>query len=132
MFKEFKEFALRGNLIDIAVGLVMATAFGTIITAFVDGMFMPIVGQIFQMGDLKEAKYILEPAVVGADGTVVTPEAAIAYGSFISAFINFILIAFIMFIIIKAMNHSKKAEPAPAPPTTEVLLTEIRDLLNKK
>ncbi|MBK9960141.1 MAG: large conductance mechanosensitive channel protein MscL [Saprospiraceae bacterium] len=133
MFKEFKEFALKGNLIDIAVGLVIATAFTGIVNAFVDGMFMPLVAKIFQIGDFKEAKIVLDAAEIGADGKILKPENAIYYGSFFSAVINFFIIAFVMFSIVKLMNSIKKDEaPAPAGPSTESLLTEIRDLLSKK
>ncbi len=133
MFKEFKDFAMRGGLIDIAVGLVLAAAFGTIVSSFVDGMFMPLVSKIFQFGDFKEAKIVLDQAVLGADGKVTTPENAIYYGSFISSIINFIIIAFVMFLIVKAVNSTKKSEvAAPAGPSSEQLLTEIRDLLAKK
>ena len=125
MFKEFKDFAMRGGLIDIAVGLVLAAAFGTIVSSFVDGMFMPLVSKIFQI--------VLDQAVLGADGKVATPENAIFYGSFISSIINFIIIAFVMFLIVKAVNSTKKSEvAAPAGPSSEQLLTEIRDLLAKK
>ena len=129
----FKEFALKGNLIDVAVGLVMAVAFGAVVSAFVDGMFMPLVGKIFQIGDLSEAKIILSQAVVDADGNITTPESAIKYGTFISAIINFIIVALVMFSIIKGMNATKKEEApaAPAGPTQEELLAEIRDLLKK-
>lgn len=136
MFKEFKEFAMKGNLIDMAVGLVIGVAFGSVVNAFIEGMFMPLVGQIFQMGDLAQARFVLSPAVVDAAGKVVTPESAVKYGSFVSAIINFIIIAFVMFMIIKGMNKMKKqaaeAPAAPAaPPAQEVLLAEIRDLLKK-
>ena len=134
MFKEFKEFAMKGNLIDMAVGLVIGAAFGAVTSAFIDGMFMPIVGQIFQMGDLAQAKYVLSPEVKDAAGKVLTAESAVKYGSFISNIINFIIVAFVMFMIIKAMNKMKKAEaaaPPAAPPAQEVLLAEIRDLLKK-
>ncbi len=132
MFKEFKEFALKGNLIDVAVGLVMATAFGLVVSAFVDGMFMPLVGQIFQVGDLAAAKHVLSPAEVAADGTVTKAESAIMYGKFISTIINFLIVAFVMYLIVKAINKMKKpVEAAPAGPTQEELLAQIRDLLKK-
>ena len=133
MLKEFKEFAMKGGLIDIAVGLVMATAFGLIVSSFVDGMFMPLVGKIFQFGDFAQAKVVLSEAVVGADGKVTTPESAILYGKVISAIINFIIVAFVMFLIVKGVNAAKKAEAAaPVPPSaTETLLGEIRDLLKR-
>lgn len=135
MLQEFKKFAIRGNLIEIAVGLVMATAFGIVTSAFVDGLFLPIVGRVFQIGDLAQAKIVLSHAVIGADGKIITPESAILYGKVISSIINFIIIAFVMFLIVKLMNRLKHEEPAPAAPkgpSQEQLLTEIRDLLNKK
>jgi large conductance mechanosensitive channel len=132
MFKEFKDFAMKGNLIDIAVGLVMATAFGTIVAAFVDGMFMPLVGKIFQLGDMAKAEYVLSPEVLGADGKVATPKSAIQWGRFVTAVINFIIIAWVMFMIVKAANKMKEPPPAaPAGPTQEELLTQIRDLLKR-
>lgn len=134
MIQEFKDFAMKGNLIDMAVGVVMGAAFGKVTSAFIDGMFMPIVGQIFNVGNFNEAKIVLSAAVKEGD-KVVTPESAIMYGSFIGVVINFIIIAFIMFLIIKGINKMKKEAPAPAPaaPTkSEVLLEEMRDLLKKQ
>lgn len=133
MFQEFKKFAIQGNLVDIAIGLVMATAFGTVTSAFVDGFFLPLIGQIFQVGDIAQAKWVLSSAVFGADGKIVTLESAILYGKLISSIINFIIIAFVMFMIIKIMNRLKDDEPeVPSGPSQEQLLTEIRDLLSKK
>lgn len=133
MFKEFKDFAMKGNLIDIAVGLVMATAFGAIVGAFVDGMFMPLVGKIFQVGDLAKAEYILSPEVSGADGKIITAKSSVQWGKFITTVINFIIIAWVMFMIVKGVNKMKEPAPAPAPsgPTTEELLSQIRDLLKR-
>ena len=131
MLKEFKEFALKGNLIEIAVGLAMAAAFAKVTDGFIDGIFMPLLGKIFQIGDLSEWKIVLEAATVGANGEAI-PEVAIQYGNLISSFINFTIIAFVMFWIIKAVNATKKTkEEAPAGPTQEELLVEIRDLLKK-
>lgn len=130
MLKEFKDFALKGNLIDIAIGLVMATAFGSITSAFVDGIVMPLVSMIFQVGDMSGLKIVLSPAELDAAGAVVKPEAAIMYGTLISSFINFLIIALVMFWVVKAINSIKKPEP-PAGPTQEELLAQIRDLLKK-
>ena len=133
MLKEFKDFAMKGNLLDVAIGLVLATAFGKITGAFVDGIFMPIFGQIFQLGDLSTAKMVLSPAVIDASGAVTTPESAILYGSLIGTILNFIIVSGVMFLIIKAMKavKSPEAPPAPAGPTQEELLIQIRDLLKK-
>ena len=131
MFKEFKEFALRGNLIDIAVGLALAAAFAKVTDGFVNGIFMPLIGKLFQIGDLSEWKVILTEAGVAANGDAIA-EVAINYGILIGAIINFIIIAFVMFLIVKGINMSKKpVEAAPAGPTQEELLAEIRDLLKK-
>lgn len=132
--QEFKDFAMKGNLVDMSVAVVMGAAFGAVSKAFIDGIFMPLVGLVFNVGDLSAAKIILSPEVKDAAGKVVSPESAIMYGSFIGAIINFTIIAFIMFLIIKGINNMKKKEAAaPAPtPAQEVLLAEIRDLLKKK
>jgi large conductance mechanosensitive channel len=135
MLKEIKDFLSKGNLIDIAVGLVMAVGFGTVVSAFVDGLFMPIIGQIFSVGDFNDAKIVLSPEVVDTAGVVTTPESALMYGTFIGAIINFLIISMAMFMLIKGMNSMKKKEveaaPAPAGPTQEELLSQIRDLLKK-
>lgn len=130
MLKEFKEFALKGNLVDIAVGFVMGAAFAKVTGAFIDGVVMPFVGLI-QGKDLSQWKWILKQAE--GDNT----EVAIHYGTFISVAIEFTIIAFVMFIVIKGMNSLKKNEAAapaeiPAPTKEETLLTEIRDLLKKQ
>jgi large conductance mechanosensitive channel len=132
MLKEFKDFAMKGNLIDIAIGLAMAGAFGKVTDGFVNGIFMPLIGKIFQIGDLSAWKIVLTPASIAADGTAIA-EIAINYGNLIGAFINFLIISMVMFWIVKAINSMKKPEPAPAPagPTQEELLAEIRDLLKK-
>lgn len=129
MLKEFKEFAFKGNLIDIAVGMAIAAAFGKITDAFVNGIFMPILGRIFQIGDLSQWKIVL------AQASGEAPEVAITYGTLIQNTINFLIIAFVMFWVIKVINATKKQEEAvpaaPAGPTQEELLAEIRDLLKK-
>ena len=134
MISEFKEFAMKGNLVDMAVGFVMGTAFATVVTSFINDVFMPAISPIMGGIDMANMKHVLKDAVVAADGTVTSPEVAISYGMFINALISFIIVAFVMFMIIKGMNKSMKAkEEAPAaPPANEVLLAEIRDLLAKK
>lgn len=133
MLKEFKEFAMKGSLIDLAVGFVMGAAFTAVSTAFINGIVMPLVGLIANK-DFSAWKLVLKNAETDADGIVIKPEIAILYGDFISAILYFIIVAFVMFLIIKAINSTKKKEAAaapPAPPAQEVLLTEIRDLLKK-
>ena len=134
MLKEFKAFAVSGNLIDTAIAFVMGLAFAKITTAFIDGMIMPLVSMIVQ-SDFTTWKTVLQPAVIGADGKEMAPEVAIKYGDFVSAIIYFIVVAFIMFMIVKAVAAAKKVNAAEeaalpkAPPAQEILLGEIRDLL---
>ncbi|MFN8310025.1 MAG: large-conductance mechanosensitive channel protein MscL [Chitinophagales bacterium] len=134
MLKEFKEFAMKGNLIDLAVGFVMGAAFGKVTSAFIEGMVMPVVGKLAAGQDFGHLKMVIQSEVVDAAGKVSSPEVAVHYGAFINEVINFIIVAFVMFMVVKAMNKMKKEEPAPAPagPTaTEQLLMEIRDNLKK-
>ncbi|GGB70319.1 MULTISPECIES: large conductance mechanosensitive channel protein MscL [Henriciella] len=136
MFKEFKEFAMKGNLVDMAVGFVMGGAFATVVTAFIQGVFLPVLAPIMGGVDLSAIKYTIVPAVV-ENGEVVKEAAIIELGNFIAALISFIIVAFVMFLIIKGMNRmmakeeEAPAEP-PAPPRQEVLLEEIRNLLAKQ
>ncbi|MCL2246137.1 MAG: large-conductance mechanosensitive channel protein MscL [Lentimicrobiaceae bacterium] len=134
--KEFKEFAMKGNLIDMAVAFVMGAAFGTLVTKFIEGMVMPMVGKLTAGVDFNSLKIVLSDAKLDATGREIAAEAAIMYGEFITALINFTIIAFCMFLVIKAVNRMKrKNEEAPAAPTLsedQKLLTEIRDLLQKQ
>ena len=130
MMKEFKEFAMRGSLVDTAVAFVMGAAFGKIVSAFVDGMVMPVVGLLTSGQDFSQLRYVLKEA------TADKPEVAIMYGSFLTVTLDFIIVAFAVFMVIKALNASKKKEaeaPAapPAPTTDQQLLMEIRDALKK-
>lgn len=130
---EFKEFAMKGNLVDMAIGFVMGAAFTKLTTAFVEKMFAPIVGLLMGGIDLADKKIVLKDAVLDAAGKETSPAVAIEWGLFATAVIDFIIVAFVMFMIIKAMNRMKKPEaPAtPTGPTQEELLTQIRDLLKK-
>ena len=137
MFKEFKEFAMKGNLVDMAVGFVLGAAFAAVVTAFIQGVFMPLISPIMGGIDLASLNYVMNPAEIGADGEVTKEAVIIAVGEFLTALISFIIVAFVMFMIIKGMNKAMAAEeeaPAeePAPPANEVLLAEIRDLLAKR
>lgn len=143
MLKEFKEFAIRGNLVDTAVAFVMGVAFGKIITAFVDGMVMPMIGMLTDGVDFAQKKYILKNGlaeVKDAAGKVVTPavaEVSIKYGVFITTLLDFIIVAFAVFMVIKAINRARKnneTTPAapPAPSASEKLLMEIRDELKNR
>ncbi|TXI80885.1 MAG: large-conductance mechanosensitive channel protein MscL [Crocinitomicaceae bacterium] len=136
--KEFKEFALKGNLVDLAIAVVMGGAFGKVVSSFIDGMVMPAIGMLTGGIDFNDMKVILKEGVAerkNADGSVIAavPEVAIKYGSFITVTIEFLVVALVVFVIIKAMNSmKKKQEEAPAgPSSTDALLMEIRDALKK-
>lgn len=134
MLKEFKEFAMKGNLVDIAVAFVMGAAFNKIVTSFTGGIVSPLVGLIFK-SDFNDLKYVITPGTLDEAGNL-TGEIAVLYGSFITNLIDFIIVAFVMFMLIKGINRMKKKEedaaPAPPPgPTQEELLIQIRDLLKK-
>ena len=130
--KEFKDFAMKGNLVDIAVAFVMGGAFGKVVTSFTEGIVSPLIGMIGG-ADLSKNMYELKPAVLDAAGKVVTEAVAIKWGDFVTTIINFIIVAFVMFLVIKAINSMKKKdEAAPAgPSSTDALLMEIRDSLKK-
>ena len=134
MLKEFKEFAMNGNLIDIAVGFVMGAAFKQVVTSFTGGIVSPLVGLIFK-ADFKDLKLIVKEGVADEAGKI-TGEVAVLYGDFVTNVIDFIIVAFVMFVIVKGVNAMKKKEepapPAPKGPSQEDLLAEIRDLLAKK
>lgn len=141
---EFKEFISRGNVLDMAVGLIIGSAFTAIVNSLVSDIFMPLLGMVTGKVDFSELKIVLQAAVKEA-GEVVTPEVAINYGSFIQYIINFLLIAISVFLMIKAINIvrskaeklKKEEEEAAAAAEAEkpdpqlVLLTEIRDLLKE-
>lgn len=133
--KEFKEFISKGNVIDMAVGLIMATYFGAIVKSLVDDILMPPLGKLLGGVDFSELKLVIQPAM----GDVA--EVAINYGLFINSVITFLIVAYAIFMVVKLYNRMKDrmvkkeeaAPAAPAPPTKEeVLLTEIRDLLKNK
>ena len=138
--KEFKEFIMRGNVLDMAIGVIIATAFGAITTSLINDVLMPLIGTLIGGVDLSKLNITLAQAVV-ENGEVVKEAVVLGIGTFITTIINFILIALVVFAIVKAMNKVKdmkkkeeEAAPAepPAPSNEEVLLTEIRDLLKKK
>jgi large conductance mechanosensitive channel len=131
MVKEFKEFAMRGNVIDMAVGIVIGAAFGKIVSTFVAGVLMPPLGLLLGHVNFSELSIVLRPAA-GTAAPVTMP-----YGLFIQAIVDFVIIGFAIFLVVKAMNSLKKkqaeAPEAPAePPAQERLLAEIRDLLKQK
>jgi large conductance mechanosensitive channel len=135
MLKEFRDFIMTGNVIDLAVAVLLAGAMGLVINGFVQDIMMPVVGHFAGGADFSELKVVLDEAVVAEDGTVTEPENAVMYGKWINAIINLIIVGFVLFLIVKSYNKvRKKKEEAPAPPpgpTEKDLLTEIRDLLKK-
>lgn len=140
MMQEFKDFALKGNVMDLAVGVIIGGAFGKIVDSAVKDIIMPIVGKIFGGLNFTEMYVMLAPPVKAVEGAASYDTLSkaganlFAYGNFITILINFVILAFIVFQMVKAMNAMKKAEPAPAPaaPSEDVmLLREIRDSLKK-
>jgi len=134
MLKEFKNFIMTGNVVEFAVAVIMAGAIGAVVTGFVNNIVMPFVGHFSGGIDFADKKFILDEAVVDATGAITSPENAIMWGSWINTIINLLIVGFVMFIIVKAYNKTKKPVEAPAPkgPSDNDLLSEIRDLLKNK
>lgn len=135
MISEFKSFAMKGNLVDIAVAFVMGGAFGKVVSSLTEGVVAPIIGLLTGGVDFSKWKIVLREAELNAAGAVVKPEVASSIGAFLTTILDFVVVAFAMFLIVKAVNAMKKAEaaaPLPAPPKSEVLLEEIRNLLAKR
>jgi large conductance mechanosensitive channel len=140
MMQEFKAFAMRGNVVDMAVGIVIGAAFGKIVSSLVSDVIMPPIGRLMGKVNFSDLFISLDSSKGTFDSLAKAKEAGIpviAYGQFINVIIDFVIVAFAIFMMIKLMNKLKKHEeakpaPAPAPTTTEVLLTEIRDSLKKR
>ena len=133
LVKEFKEFAIRGNVVDMAVGVVIGAAFGKIVSSLVADVVMPLISLIVGGVNFTAWKVVLKQAVMDGE-KVVSPEVALNYGTFIQVIFDFIIVAFAIFMVIKAINRFKKKEEAkPAAPAADItLLTEIRDLLKDR
>ncbi len=138
--KEFKDFAMRGNVIDMAVGVVIGGAFGKITTSIVNDIIMPLISMLTGGVDFTAWKWVLKEAVLDAEGAELAPAVSVNYGNLIAVILDFIIIAFAIFCVVKAINKArtlaeKKEEEAPAAPpepsAEEKLLTEIRDLLKE-
>lgn len=136
-FAEFKTFAMRGNVMDMAIGVIIGTAFGKITTSLVNDVFMPLIGLLIGGVDLGQLNIVLKPEVLDEAGQVVTEAVTLGIGTFLSTVIDFVLVAFVIFLMVKTINQLHKLgkkgeepqeEEEPAP-TSEELLTEIRDLL---
>ena len=136
LLKEFKEFAFKGNVLDLAIGVIIAGAFGLIVKSMVDDIIMPIVGAISGGLDFSNMFAPLASGVTASTLAAAREQGAVlAYGSFVTAVVNFLIVAFILFLVVRAANSMKKQEEAAAPaapPADITLLTEIRDLLKKR
>ena len=146
MIEEFKAFIMRGNVLDMAVGVIVAGAFGKITTSLVNDLFMPFISWIFGARDMNALNVVVRPEITNEAGEVVQTAITLGFGTFVATIIDFLLIALVVFMVVKAMNTAKAMmekkeeevaapaeEPAPpAPSAEEVLLTEIRDLLKNK
>jgi large conductance mechanosensitive channel len=133
MLREFREFIARGNVVDLAVGVIIGAAFGKIITSLVDQVIMPVIGLVTAGVDFAQLKIVLK----AADAATKKPEVAILYGAFLNTIIQFLIVAFVVFLMIKLLSAMRRQEakaPAepPAPSPSETLLTEIRDLLKAR
>lgn len=132
---EFKAFAMRGNVVDLAVGVVIGAAFGKIVSALVDGIIMPVIGLMVGGVNFGDLAVTLKDAVIGPDGKEVAAAVMFKYGAFLQTIVDFLIIAFAIFMVVKIMNSLKKKEEAAPPPgpSDEVkLLTEIRDALKSR
>ena len=143
--KEFKEFIMRGNVLDMAVGVIIATAFGKITTSLINDIFMPFISWIFGARDMTALNVVIRAAETNADGEIVKEAIVLGFGSFLAVVLDFILVALVVFAVVKAFNKAHEVaesrkkeeetaeEEAPAEPSAEEkLLTEIRDLLKEK
>jgi large conductance mechanosensitive channel len=133
MLKEFKNFIMTGNVIDFAVAVIMAGALGMVINGFVADIIMPVVGHFAGGMDFSDLKVVLDPAVAKSEGVLSKPENAIMWGKWVTAIVNLVIVGFVMFLIVKSYNKTKKpvAAAAPSGPSDNALLVEIRDALKK-
>lgn len=140
LLNEFKDFIMTGNVIDLAVAVILATAVGAVVSGFTEDVMMPIIGEFTGGMDFSDLKIVLSGAEFSADGEVISPENAILYGKWINSLINLVIVGFVLFIIIKSYQKVRNLrtveeaaeETAPAGPTAEELLAEIRDELKKQ
>jgi large conductance mechanosensitive channel len=131
MMSEFKEFIAKGNVVDLAVGVVIGAAFGKIVSSLVDGVIMPVIGLITGGVNVSDWKYVLSPAQLDAAGKETMAEVAIKYGDFLQQVVNFLIIAFVIFLFIRAYNRMRTPAADAPPPEDVLLLREIRDSLKK-
>lgn len=129
LLSEFKEFAVKGNFVDLAVAVVLGGASGKVVTALVEKIIMPPIGILLGKVSFADLKWVLQPGSVGPDGKELVKEVAIGYGAAIQTMLDFVIVAFIIFLIVKTLNRFKKAAPPPDPSAQEKLLVEIRDAI---
>lgn len=137
LIKEFRDFANRGSVVDMAVGIIVGGAFGKIVASFVADVLMPPIGLLLGGMDFSQLQVTLKKAVLDADGNLIADAVSLRYGLFIQTFVDFLIIAFAVFMFVRVLNRfKKKKEEAPKPPAEptkeEILLTEIRDLLKER
>lgn len=138
MWKEFKEFAFKGNVLDMSIGVIIGSAFGKIVSSLVDDIIMPFFGFLTAGTDFTSLKLVLSPAEWNAAGEIIKPEAALTYGNFLQNVFDFFIIAFCIFFFVQQLTKIRKTkeepipEPVPEKPSTEELLAEIRDLLKQQ
>ena len=129
MLGEFKTFIARGNVVDLAVGVVIGAAFGKIVASFVDDLLVPPVGLLLGGADFSKLAVVLRP---DNPATAAAEEVAVRYGAFLNTLLQFLIVAFAVFLVVKAVNRMRRGEAAAAPTPTEALLTDIRDLLRER
>ena len=135
VIQEFKDFALKGNVADMAIGIIMGAAFGKIVSSLVADVMMPPIGKLMGGVDFSNLSIKLQDKVAATEGKPEIPEVALKYGAFINTVIDFLIVAFVIFLLVKIMNTLKKkqeAAPPPGPTPTEKLLAEIRDTLKER
>jgi|SRR5690625_5021558 len=140
LLKEFRDFIMTGNVIDLSVAVLLATAVGAVVSGFTEDIMMPVVGYFAGDMDFSDMKIILSEAKINAEGEEITPENAILYGKWINTIINLLIVGFVLFMIVKSYakvrdlrkKEEEEAAPEPAGPTTEELLVEIRDELKRQ
>lgn len=128
LIKEFREFVIKGNFVDLAVGVIIGAASGKVVTSLVEKVVMPPIGIVLGKVNFTDLKIVLEPARKAADGKDI-PEVAIGYGSAIQSFVELLIIGFVVFMVVRLYNKVRHAAPPPGPTPTEKLLEEIRDTL---
>ena len=132
LVKEFKEFTLKGNFIDLAVGVIIGAASGKVVSALVDQVIMPPIGLLLGKVKFSDLKVVIQTATVGPDGKELAKEVAIGYGAALQALIDFLLIGFVVFLLVRAYNRFRAKAPPAEAPAQEKLLMEIRDLLKDR